>query len=183
MPMRQIILFAVLACVIGYAGYDYFFTGGATIASHAEIIKQKKAELTKKLMGINKLVAGSKLNTVGMQKIRLAEGSLDNIPLYTSKDPFYFEGQDKETVSTKVDGKEVVYNGFLEFDGKRLAILNGIEYAPGEDFAIHGYKVGAVTKTYVILERPGEMRGQVVKVKVPINQDNKGSTVKIRTVK
>lgn len=47
---------------------------------------------------------------------------------------------------------ELVYSGYLEVGGKRMAIINGVEYREREELDVKGYVLNAVTPTRVVVE-------------------------------
>ena len=45
----------------------------------------------------------------------------------------------------------IAYTGFMQMGDRRYAIINGFEYAPGDQLQEGGYKVSSVTPTKVVL--------------------------------
>ena len=59
----------------------------------------------------------------------------------------------------------------ISADGnKAYAIINGIEYAVGDDLAEGGYRLTAITKGYVVLERRDEATGRVFRRQLPMTE-------------
>jgi hypothetical protein len=108
------------------------------------------------------------LNPVDLHKVNMVGDKLANIPLYESDAPFYLAGRQSESFSTQVEGVEVVYSGYVELGGVRLALLNGVEYAEGDEFVIEGYRVTQIADQYVILVRAAENGLPGARVKVPM---------------
>ena len=50
---------------------------------------------------------------------------------------------------------DFVYAGYLELDGKRIAMINGVEYAEGEVLDPKEYVLKSVTPTKVVIENRG----------------------------
>ncbi len=53
----------------------------------------------------------------------------------------------------------LLYSGFIEAGGRRIAIINGMEYEPGDRLATGGFVVKAVRPNQVIVSSP---QGEVV---------------------
>ena len=59
---------------------------------------------------------------------------------------------------------EFTYSGFLDTGYKKMAIINGIEYAEGENLEIKGYALKSISPTRVVIEN----RGTGATVTVPL---------------
>lgn len=164
---RQKLLLALLALVAGYAAFDYFYLQTGTGAGSAKV-GDSRAVYEKNVADIMSHVDKKALNPVGLHKVKMAENNLADIPMYESDTPFYLAGRQSESFSTQVEGTEVVYSGYVELGGVRLALLNGVEYAEGDEFIIEGYKVAQVADQYVILVRAAENGLPGARVKVPM---------------
>ena len=57
----------------------------------------------------------------------------------------------KETLAS-TPKMEFVYTGYLEVGGKRMAIINGVEYRESEELDIKGFVLNAVSPTQVVVE-------------------------------
>lgn len=65
---------------------------------------------------------------------------------------------------TAMPKSEFVYSGYLGTERKRMAIINGIEYAEGESLDVKGYVLKSVSPTRVVIEN----RGTGATVNVPL---------------
>jgi len=50
------------------------------------------------------------------------------------------------------------YTGYLEDKGKKIAIINGVEYMTGEPLDIEGYILQKITSSRVIIENRASRR-------------------------
>jgi hypothetical protein len=78
-----------------------------------------------------------------------------------TRDPFWDSGsykkwlQAKKLVSEKnnvVKKIDLIYTGYLEINGKKLAIINDIEYKEGEKLEIKDHVLRSVTPASVVIE-------------------------------
>ena len=65
---------------------------------------------------------------------------------------------------TAMPKSEFIYSGYLGTERKRMAIINGIEYAEGENLDVKGYVLKSVSPTRVVIEN----RGTGATVDVPL---------------
>ena len=57
----------------------------------------------------------------------------------------------KQVVQTAGPRPNFSYTGFMQMGDKRFAIINGFEYAPGDQLQEGGYKVSSVTPSKVVI--------------------------------
>lgn len=177
---RQKVLAALLVLVIGYAGVDFFYLQNSTKNSAPEALDGRAVYEKNVAESIGRVTKGA-LNPVDLHKVRMAGESLQAVPLYDSVGPFYLAGRQSESFSTQIEGQEVTYSGFIELGGSRLALLNGVEYAEGDEFIIAGYKVAQIEDQFVILLRGAESGLPGARVKVPM-AENTEQPVTVRVV-
>jgi hypothetical protein len=74
------------------------------------------------------------------------------------------EPREAARVNESIGPEEIdaVYTGYIEMDGRRLAIINGREYAPGEELEISGFVVRRIDPGKVELEAPGSDRTVII---------------------
>ncbi len=177
---RQKLLLVILALVVAYAAFDYFYMQGGS-GSGTSRKNSVRASYEKNVKDLMARVSKGALNAVGLHKVRMAGDSLKSLPMYESEGPFYLAGRQSESFSTQVEGQEVVYSGFVELGGVRLALLNGVEYAEGDAFIIDGYRVTQIADQFVILVKSAESGIPGARVKVPMAEEE-DSKVNIRVV-
>jgi len=91
------------------------------------------------------------------------------------RDPFYERKsyrellQSKETARATVDtGKKTTFNytGYLEFGGRKMAIINGLEYTNGDGLETKGYFLRNISPAKVTIENIDSKQ----KIEVPIEE-------------
>ncbi len=121
----------------------------------------------------------SKLTGVQVYRLGLL---LDN----ATGDPFY-GGQGAASLGDDSsqaagDGQEFVYSGYLKLGYKLFAVVNGVEYAVGDELAEGGFRVQAIDKNFVVLERTDGSTGRKLTRRVPLVEDDMDK-IRIRVVK
>ena len=87
------------------------------------------------------------------------------------RDPFYDRRAYSELMKTKETVKEAapavnfVYTGYMEFGGRQIAIINGLEYMEGEALDEPGYILSSISPARVIVTNKTDAR---VKIAVPL---------------
>lgn len=166
---RQKALLGVLVLVLAFAAWDYLGgglqLGGDSVPARATTnVSNFVASLTGKL-------SSAKVDDNGLYKaLRVSQKPLDP-PFYKSEEPFFFPNEAEAAFSTTVEGVEVSYKGYVQFDDARIAIINGIEYAVGDPFVIEGYVVDRIAPNFVVLAKPDPAGGRGFRVKVPLAED------------
>jgi hypothetical protein len=129
---------------------------------------------------VKKTLDQSKLTQDQLYRIRLLA---DN----ATADPFY----GGKAVLAQDDGRglvpgeaaaPLVYSGFIKVGPKVLAVINGIEYAVGDELAEGGYSLKAIDKHFVVLERTDGSTGRRLSRRVPLAEDDTDK-IRIRVVK
>ena len=57
----------------------------------------------------------------------------------------------KQVIQAAGPRPNIIYTGFMQMGDKRFAIINGYEYAPGDQLLEGGYKVSSVTPSKVVI--------------------------------
>lgn len=76
----------------------------------------------------------------------------------------------------------IVYSGYIKIGQKVYAVINGVEYARGDELAEGGYVVQGIEKTNVLLERTDGSTGRKFIKRVPLVEDDTDK-IRIRVVK
>lgn len=79
-------------------------------------------------------------------------------------------------------GDGPVYSGFIQAGKRAFAVLDGIEYGPGDELAEGGWKVKSIDKALVVLERTDGSTGRKVSKSVPL-VESEADKIRIRVVK
>jgi hypothetical protein len=100
--------------------------------------------------------------------------------------PFYGEGgalsQDEGAGAGQGGAGEIVYSGYMKIGQKVYAVINGVEYARGDELAEGGYVVQGIEKSSVLLERTDGSTGRKFIKRVPLVEDD-SDKIRIRVVK
>jgi hypothetical protein len=139
---ETIILGVAILAIIGFLVYTFvlpLFMKSASVLVEAEKVDVQK------LLG-------------EMGEYAKKDGSIDNIIYTVSKaeltwprDPFLNEDlASAAAVESRKD--KFIYTGFIMLGGKKLAVINGIEYQVGEALTTEGFVVRAINPNDVVLE-------------------------------
>jgi hypothetical protein len=148
---RQIIILIVMAIAILYAAYDFL------IASRA---KKDMVDTGKKITELEAFMAEVTAN--------MPKGSLSASDAYKinraeaewMRDPFFERKSFREWVKSKEPaktgggtGQKMIfhYSGYLKVKDKKIAIINGVEYEPGESLEIEGYVLKSIYQDKVVI--------------------------------
>lgn len=80
------------------------------------------------------------------------------------------------------EGSEFVYSGYMKLGQKLFAVINGVEYARGDELAEGNYRVQGIDKNFVVLERTDGSTGRKLTRRVPLVEDDTDK-IRIRVVK
>lgn len=150
---RQIIILGLTAMVILYAAVDFLWPKKRDTAAD---LQRQTEELNS---FITTLTAG-----VGKDASKtLSPLIFSRMEREWTRDPFLDETSHKSWVQVKVPVKqetaapkiEFVFSGYLEVDKKKIAIINGAEYAEGEALDAKGFVLKSVSPTQVVIENSG----------------------------
>ncbi len=133
MTRREKMIVSIMAATVLLGGYLYW--GPVTTGDQPEVEKKSVDQALAFARSVAQTLKDDHALTVDLLTIRRAERKWD-------KDPFLktdallsdIPRRDAPDVAAVAAGTlpNLVYTGFLEVGTQRLAIINGIEYAPGE---------------------------------------------------
>ncbi|HWR04927.1 MAG TPA: hypothetical protein VN419_13060 [Humidesulfovibrio sp.] len=163
-------MLGVLAATLVVAGAMHFSSPGGTMAPGAP------AQAQVNLDEMGKIVEQAKLSPERAYRIGLLA---DN----ASGDPFYGgQGGLSQEETGAAAAQELVYSGYIKIGQKIFAVLNGVEYARGDELAEGGYVVQAIDKNSVLLERTDGSTGRKFTKRVALVEDDMDK-IRIRVVK
>jgi hypothetical protein len=172
MEKREKIMLGVLAATVVVAGAMHFSTPSTLQAPGGPAAAQLNMdELTKS-------VEQAKLPSEKAYRIELLTDNATGDPFYAGQGGFSQE--DDRGLSG--GAAEIVYSGYLKIGQKILAVINGVEYALGDELAEGGYLVQAIDKNSVLLERTDGSTGRKFTKRVPLVEDDTDK-IRIRVVK
>ncbi|MGE4291155.1 MAG: hypothetical protein AB7E32_02985 [Desulfovibrio sp.] len=164
MKKSEKILLAVLSVVLLWAGYILLLEDKPKEAGPAVAPESYETVVAGLRTGLEK----SLLTDLERYKISLAGQELGSGPFYSSANQFYLAGSNAEGGP---DGEGLVYSGYLQAGNRSYAIINGIEYAVGDEIAVGGYRLSQISQGYVVLERRDSSSGRVFKRQLPLTDD------------
>ncbi len=165
MEKRQKILLGVMALTILVALYMQFGTDSPAPA------------------GAPQAAGGQPLP--GADQFRLAPAEsyrLEVLAQNATTDPFYRGLGVLTAEEPSGQGEGPVYSGFIQAGKRAFAVLDGIEYGPGDELADGGWKVKSIDKALVLLERTDGSTGRKVTRSVPL-VESETDKIRIRVVK
>jgi len=171
MEKREKILLGVLAATLAVAGGLHFSTpdtgrtpGGA-------------APVRLNLDEVTSAVEQAKLPPEQAYRIEVLADNATGDPFYGGQGGLL---QDEGPAGQ--GGGDVVYSGYIKIGPKIYAVINGVEYARGDELAEGGYMVQAIDKNSVLLERTDGSSGRKFTRRVPLVEDDTDK-IRIRVVK
>lgn len=121
----------------------------------------------------------------GAEQLRLAPAEsyrLEVLAQNATRNPFY-QGLGVLTAEEPSgQGEGPVYSGFIQAGKRAFAVLDGIEYGPGDELADGGWKVKSIDRALVVLERTDGSTGRKVTKSVPLVESD-ADKIRIRVVK
>lgn len=157
MTKREKIILTIMFLTIIWGGYVLFFDSKYTSSPKASaidtIVQDKQI-----IQNLGSKLAQQKTSDIETYLIESAKNPW-------TKDPFLSSAENlhpKRLDNKKAKGKTTpaianwVYSGYLEVEGKRLAIINGLEYEEGESLFPAGWYLSRVQKNHVIIAAIGK---------------------------
>jgi hypothetical protein len=155
MEKRQVIVLCITAVVVLYGAFNFIFQGPAKTTASSPVRKASEFRTfaTDVTIGISKEV----ISPVEAYAINRAETEW-------LRDPFYDKKTYRELLKVKESSKSVSdekkstfnYTGYIEYNGKAMAIINGVEYSAGEALEESGYVLRAISPGKVIIENKAD---------------------------
>ena len=141
---RQIVILAIMGVAVLFAAYDFII--GQPAAKKAKI-EAKPVEIESFVKTITGDVVKGKIAGVDEYIIKKAE-------MEWTKNPFWPRSEYREFAGNEAGGglvAKIVYSGFVDAGRKKMAIINGFEYQPGDALDIEGYVLKSVTPSKIII--------------------------------
>ena len=159
---RQIIILVVAALCALYAAYEFLIAQPA-----AKKVKEQAAAPVAQTFDINAFtsdLASYKVSSVDLYIEKQAEMTWGKSPFWEKKAYQEFVGKDAAGADSVV--AKVIYSGYIDTGRKKIAILNGAEYAAGESLELEGYMLKSVKSANVIIVN----RKTGAEIEVPIQE-------------
>jgi len=156
---------AVMAVAVLYGLADFFFLG----ASGRQVGTPQKltpATDVKALMtGIASAAGSYRPTGLDAYVVRRAESGWSRDPFVDGK--VYSRWFPREKALASADKAPFTYTGYLEVNGKRMAIINGMEYGMGDPLEVEGYFVKSISPVKVAVhQKAGERKA----LEIPIQE-------------
>ena len=151
MSRREKIILALMGLAIVYGAYTYLWPSGKETSRSAG---QSREALNGYVMGI--VAALPQMALTETEKYAIAS-AINRWP----EDPFLritlsetaSAGRAEDTITA--EELDLRYTGYIEMGGSRLAILNGREYAAGEELDLPGYVLQQIDPAKVVIGAKG----------------------------
>ena len=139
-----------MAVAILYGIYDFYIAPGTKSASINS--EKKTAELEAFMADITAKMTKKSLSAADLYVIERAETEWQRDPFYEKKS-FRDWKMLKEPKADKDSKTEPGFNysGYLKFDKKEMAIVNGIEYESGNNLETEGYVLEKIYPDRVVI--------------------------------
>ncbi|MFO7761818.1 MAG: hypothetical protein R6V20_09435 [Desulfobia sp.] len=134
-----------MALLVVYTGYSYLYESPADKDGDNG---RSTGELNKFVKETSLLLREGELSEVQAYSIRRAEAGWQRNPFYAP--PLKEEKESKGKKDNAVD-KKFIYSGFLEGGGKRIAIINGLEYEVGETLGGDKFVLQGILPGHVVI--------------------------------
>lgn len=171
MEKREKIMLGMMAATAVVAGALHFSGVAGPAAPPAQAVSHVNLD------EVSKNVEQAKLTKEQAYRIDLLAGG-------SSANPFYggAGGLSQEDGGGLVGSSDIVYSGYIRVGQKIYAVLNGVEYARGDELAEGGYTIQSIDKNLVVLERTDGSTGRKLTKRVPLVEDDTDK-IRIRVVK
>ncbi|MBA4358440.1 MAG: hypothetical protein C0405_12035 [Desulfovibrio sp.] len=177
MQKREKQLLGVMALALAVAGYMYLAAPGVPVQKAAAPGAGKA--LTDE---VTKNVNQAKLTPEQAYRIGLLVDKATGNPFYGGAGGISLEEDRGLGGAGGAASPEFVYSGYMKLGQKLYAVVNGVEYARGDELAEGGYRVQGIDKNFVVLERTDGSTGRKLTRRVPLVEDDTDK-IRIRVVK
>ncbi len=135
---QQIIILSVTAVVALYGVYDFFIAPRAKSVSYS--MKNESSGLETFLSGITATITKGSVTAADNYTIKRAETKWKHDPFYDQKSYSDWIKSEKHETESDLQSEPVFnYSGYISMGNKKIAIINGIEYEPGDNLEMEGY--------------------------------------------
>jgi len=146
---REIIILAIAALFVLYAGYEYLIAGPTSkkVKTSASADSVKVETFTGR---ITKDLGKDNIDDLDKYVIRRMETAW-------GKNPFWKKDSYKAWVNREGVAKgsgvlaKIIYSGYVDSGKNKMAIINGFEYRIGEQLEIEGYVLKQITPSKVLI--------------------------------
>ncbi|MDP3283069.1 MAG: hypothetical protein Q8M56_01395 [Desulfobacterales bacterium] len=147
---QQIIILIIMAAAILYGIYDFYIVPRSK--SGALDPGKKTAEVEAFMADVTAKMTKISLSAADVYVINRAETEWQHDPFYEKKS--FSDWKMFKEPKTGKDSKEepgFIYSGYLKFDKKEMAIINGVEYESGNHLETEGYVLEKIYPDKVVI--------------------------------
>ena len=142
---RQIIILAIAALFVLYALYVLLIAGPVAQKGGPQT---KTGEVTDYVSSLSNDLMKNKVTDMDIYISRAAEADWKNNPFWERASYREFAGQN----ATGGAQAKIIYSGYIDTGGKKMAIINGCEYEAGEALDLEGYILEAIAPFRVLIK-------------------------------
>lgn len=152
---RQILILVVMLLAVLYGAYEFFSTGrkGQVVVDTAK----KAADLNAFIGDITVSLTKDTPSPVDAYMIKRAEAAWLRDPFYEPKNnredaiaKEAAQAQQVEAAATALKG-QLKYTGYVDMGRKKIAIVNGSEYAAEDALDVDGYVLNGIYPTKIVI--------------------------------
>ncbi|MDZ7642133.1 MAG: hypothetical protein U5J62_08945 [Desulfurivibrio sp.] len=170
MNKREKIIVALMVLAVLYFVFDFFLLSGSGPKKQAENREQQEQAIVAMAQNLQEQMAAGDFKLPSGLRASLAElhqgwrpenfAPPELLPAETDEPEQEEIDREERRRQVEADAAELVYSGFLEAAGRRLAVVNGEEYQVGE--YIDDLRLESITARALNLSRDG------IVVRVPV---------------
>lgn len=150
MSNREKIILVLMGLAVLYGAYTYLWPSGDNAPPGQA--KKSTEELNTYVLGIAASLPQMTLTKTEKYVIASAGAQWPENPFLTVRMPEKEPPRPEEEEPIPAEELNLRYTGYVEMSGRRLAVVNGIEYAVGEWLKDVGYKIARIDPKQVIIE-------------------------------
>lgn len=146
---REIIILAIAAVFVLYAGYEFLIARPADkkIQTSANVDAAKK---NSSLSDLTNELSKDKLSDLDAYMVKRIETDWSKNPFW--KQDLYKEWAAKEDAAKGVSAApKIIYSGYVDSGKNKMAVINGLEYRIGEQLEMEGYFLKQITPSKVVI--------------------------------
>jgi len=154
---REKIILAVMGIVILYGAYSFFFDSSSGSSKQKPNVSKKEelARIDALVTTASVTLKESKISPVDSYILEYAQKEWAN-------DPFYTGDTSEKEKKNEAEVKNFFYTGFVEHEGAKLAIINGVDYRIGDSLETPGFTLVSIDPFEVVIEDKEGQRKIVV---------------------
>jgi hypothetical protein len=167
MSTREKIILALMTLAILYGGYTYL--GSSEEGASTTQPGRDMEALNAYVLGIAGSMPQLSLSETEKYVMASAVARWPEDPFLRAQVPEPQQAVEADE-PTRREELKAAYTGYIEMDGRRLAIINGREYAPGEELEVSGYVVRRIDPGKVELAISGTNETVVIPIEEMFNR-------------